>query len=107
MIVGTDVGFVLGEVTANGWQRSAQPAFSEGSSFIGAGMACLIGPALYYIVLNRRISFEEFATIVASVVVLGSLFALFGSEIVTPILAVLISGVASITIRARRASQAL
>jgi hypothetical protein len=99
---GTGIGFNLGEITARSWTRSAQIAFSEGAASIGGAVACVVGPFLYYFVLKQHVLFKEFATIVAVALVTGSLIALTGSELLTPIVPVLLSTVAAVIIRAQR-----
>jgi len=106
-IVGTGVGFNLGEITARTWERPAQIAFSEGAAGIGGGVACILGPILYYIILGRRVSFEEFAIIVASAFIGGSLAGLAGSEFITPIIPVLVSAIAATIIKFQRAGSSL
>ena len=102
--VGAGIGFILGEIIARTWERPAQIDFAEGAAGIGGGAACIVGPLLYYIVLGRRVSFEEFATIVAFAVVAGSLAGLTGSEFITPAVPVVGAALAAIAIMVRRNS---
>src|ERR1700722_840124 len=83
--IGTGIGFNVGLITARTWERSAQIAFSEGAATIGGVAACFLGPILYFVILGRRVSFEEFATIVGFALVAGSLAGLAGSEFITPL----------------------
>jgi hypothetical protein len=100
--VGTGIGFILGEIVARTWERPAQIDFAEGAAAIGGGAACVVGPILYYIVLGRRVSFEEFASTVAFAAVVGFLVSLTGSEFITSTVPVAGAVLAAIAIKVRR-----
>ena len=46
-IMGTGIGFVLGEVTATSWAGPEQPVFAKKAAFFGSAGGCLLGPIFY------------------------------------------------------------
>lgn len=104
-VIGAGVGLFLGDVTGRKFSYSGQSAFAEGSAYVGAAAACLVGPFLYFIVLEQQASFGEFATVVAVGMCAGCLPALGGSEVLTPIVAVIGAFAAAILIKQRRYNQ--
>ncbi len=52
-------------------------AFAEGAAFVGAEVALVLGPMLYYGLFRQRVSFEVFAQIVSATATVGILAGLF------------------------------
>lgn len=100
-IVGAGIGFLEGEIVTRSWSRHDQIAFAEGSALMGTLVALFVGPVLY-LLLGRRITFGEFARIVACGAIAGALAALVRWEFIVPIAVVLASAGAALVIRAMR-----
>jgi hypothetical protein len=76
-VVGLGIGFLQGELLYRGEIRVAEMAFAESAAVVGAEVALLLGPLLYYGLHRQKVSFEMFATVVsatATVAILSGLF---------------------------------
>lgn len=100
---GAGIGLFEGEVCARTSSRPYQISFAEGAGLFGGTVALVVGPFLYYVLLRRRVSFEQFAGIVACAGVIGSLGASM-SELFGPIVTVVAGLAATIMILVWRAS---
>jgi len=89
VVVGSDIGFIQGEVVARKWVRPEQIAFAEGACMIGGEVAFVIGPLLYFLFFGREISIEEFFGIVAGTLVAGVLSSLIVPEWITMFVTIL------------------
>jgi hypothetical protein len=106
LLVGAGIGFFHGEIISRRWERPAQIAFAEGASSIGALVALVLGPVLYYGLFRRRVSVEEIAIVVSCTAVIGALASITGSEVLIPLLNIGVMIGASFTIMALRKSEA-
>jgi hypothetical protein len=100
---GAGIGLFEGEICARASSRPYQISFAEGAALFGGGTALVVGPFLYYVLLRRRISFEQFAGIVACAGIFGSLGASM-SELFGPVATVAAGLAATIMILVWRAS---
>ena len=98
MLIGAGIGFFHGEIVARDWERPAQTAFAEGASSIGALVGLVLGPALYFLLLRRRVSVEDLALVVSCTAIIGGLVSLTGAEVVIPIVNIAVTIFASLTI---------
>lgn len=103
VVTGAGIGLFEGEVFARSWSGHAQITFAESASLFGGTVALAIGPILYYALFRRRVSFEQFAGIIACAGIVGCSTAII-SELLAPIATVVAALFASMTVLAWRAS---
>lgn len=103
VVVGAGIGLFEGEVSARNWSHQTQITFAEGSSLFGGAVALVVGPLLYYVVLRRHVSFEEFAGIITCAGIAGCSAAMM-SELLAPIATVVAAFFVAVMILVRRAS---
>ena len=97
-VSGSGIGFLTGQIVSHAWGRSAQMAFSEGAALFGLAIALFLGPCVF-VALGRRLSFWEYAALVASGVSAGAVVALTGNELLVPLVIVLVLAGSTVMVR--------